>query len=148
MARLNPASDLAAALEAHHAALSGALPLGRDAVVGICVPLGRLVMEGDFQATLPTLEHIAGLIESQRGAWGALLGELVEARAKDYCLQVERLADLEPESKFEPLAVVEALREELEALVHAAAAFEIALEGPLEREIEVADEILDGHLDA
>jgi len=141
----NPAKDLGRALEEHAPALEGHREPTREDASKLLLPLGRLVLEGDFQSAGPTLEHVGSLFQRQEAAWSRVIGKLLADRADAYCGQVEALPTPAP---AEELAVLEALREELECLIQACLALNAPPEEALEARVRGLDATLEAHLDA
>ena len=141
----NPANDLGRALAEHAPALEGAREPTREDATALLLPLGRLVLEGDYQSAGPTLEHVGSLLQRQEGAWSSVIGMLLQDRANAYC---ERVEALETPSAIDELAILEALREELECLIQACLALNAPPEEALEARVRALDATLEAHLDA
>lgn len=141
----NPAKDLGRALEQHAPALEGSREPTREDASALLLPLGRLVLEGDFQSAGPTLEHVGSLFQRQEGAWSRVIDDLLGVRAAAYC---ERVEALEAPVAADDLAVLEALREELECLIQACLALNAPPDEALEARVRGLDTTLEAHLDA
>jgi len=141
----NPAKDLGRALAEHAPALEGVREPTREDATALLIPLGRLVLEGDYQSAGPTLEHVGGLLQRQEGAWSHAISMLLEDRANAYCARVEGLTT---PSGADELAVLEALREELECLIQACLALNAPPDEALEARVRALDATLEAHLDA
>ena len=70
---------------------------------------------------------------------------LLQDRANAYC---ERVEALETPSAIDELAILEALREELECLIQACLALNAPPEEALEARVRALDATLEAHLDA
>lgn len=135
-------------MEERRAVLAGEVSPEREDALALLVPLGRLVMEGDVASAAPTVEHLANQFALQEAPWGAVIEGLLTDRAEDYCTRVAALADADAKSKIMLLEILEAFREELEALIQVSAALNAPPSEALETRIRASDEVLEAHLDA
>lgn len=143
----NPAADLTRALERLQPVfLSERSPTEEDALE-LLVPLGLLLMEGDFTSAAPTMDYLGQALEGQSQSWRVVIEAVVAAATDEYCASVEPLDALQDKSKIAALAELNATRERLEALRQAALGLNLPPSVAQEGRIQQADSEFERHLD-
>jgi hypothetical protein len=143
----NPAADLTRALERLQPVFLSERPPTPEDAMELLVPLGALLMEGDFTSAAPTMDYLGQALEGQSRSWRVVIEGAVADVTDSYCARVEPLDALKGKSKIAALAELNELRERLEALRQAALGLNLPPSEAQEGRIQSADTEFERHLD-